>query len=289
MQYFVKQRSLPGRNIGTKLQLIYASKVSTLEFMENPRSFHCHKGQLELLLCLSGSCLIIIDGKPNKVSTGDIVIYNSNSYHQECADQSSNFSLYCIAAKGIRVPGLANDCILKKDAPKTVRTGDSFFLFEMLFSRIYDLVRIDNFLDASLIDNYLHALICEVLSLQENKKNDVPPSSDSKSSIVDQIYNYLSENYTDRITLQTISDYLSFSPDYISHIFNEASGYSPMQYVNALRIGSAQMQLIETDDRIADIAMDVGFNNIGNFNRAFSNFAGSTPRAFRRHHKNETK
>lgn len=285
MQYFVSKRSASGRDVGKDLELIYASNVDKLEFKENPRSFHCHQDILELVLCMSGACLIIIDGIPYNASAGDIVIYNSNSYHQECSDESSNFSLYCIAVSGVSIPGLEKNCITRKDSPKILRTGDMFPLLHTLFSRIFDLIRIDNFLDSALINHYVHSLLCEILALCESQNNVSQFCAPRKTSIVEQIYNYLSENYTEKLSLKDIGDALSISPDYVSHVFKEASGYSPMQYVNALRIGSAQVKLIETDNKISDIAMDVGFNNIGNFNRAFYNFTGDSPRTFRKNHK----
>lgn len=287
MQYFAKKHSSSGYDIGKNLNLVYASKVTNQEFQENPRSFHCHKDILELVLCLSGTCLIIIDGNPYHAAAGDIVIYNEGSYHQECASESSDFSLYCLAAKGVSIPGFADNCVARPDAPKLLHTGDSFPLFEMLFSRIFDLLRIDNFLDASLIRYYLHVLICEMLALREAQDTAAITAPAGTSSVVQQIFEFLSEHYMEKITLQEIGKALCLSPDYISHVFKKASGYAPMQYVNALRIGSAQVKLIETDHKIADIAMDVGFNNIGNFNRAFSNFVGDTPRAFRSHHSHQ--
>lgn len=287
MQYFAGKHTAPGRDVGTNLKLVYASSVSNPEFTENPRSFHCHHDMLELVLCMSGSCLIIIDGNPYNASKGDIVIYNSGSYHQECADQSNDFSLYCVAVTGVNVPGLDDNCISSPTSSKLIHTENAFSLFEILFSRIYDLVKINNFMDSTLIDYYLHALLCETLTLRDMNDNALFNSpATGKQFIVKQIYDYLSENYTEKITLNDVGKALSLSPDYISHVFKDASGYAPMQYVNALRIGNAQVRLIETTDKISDIAVDVGFNNIGNFNRAFLNFVGDSPREFRKHHSN---
>ena len=84
------------------------------------------------------------------------------------------------------------------------------------------------------------------------------------------------------VALPLIARELSMSPDYVSHTFKNQYGYSPMQYVNILRVGQAQTRLIDTKDKIADIATDVGFNNIGNFNRAFYLLVGLSPREFRK-------
>ena len=110
--------------------------------------------------------------------------------------------------------------------------------------------------------------------------------SSNKKSHSGEILKWLNDHYTETVSLQLISEAFSLSPDYISHLFKERFGYSPMQYVNYLRIGQAQIRLIETEDRISDIAVDVGFNNIGNFNRTFYSIVGLSPREFRKAHVN---
>ncbi|MBQ9015597.1 MAG: helix-turn-helix transcriptional regulator [Firmicutes bacterium] len=284
MHYFYTKHALPGRDAGNRIEVNHVSKLSREEFRENPRSFHCHEDFMELVLCVSGTSLVIIDGKPYTASKGDIIIYNCQSYHQECTDQSSRFSLYCVGIKGVRIPGLPDNCITKQDAPKVLHTGDSYPLFKTLFTRIFDLVRINDQQEAALLEHYVHALLIEVLPLCDPAENYAYRPQSGKGELAEQIFDYLAEHYTEKITLQTVGDALSLSPDYVSHLFKDTYGFSPMQYVNALRVGKAQLQLLETDNKISDIAMDVGFNNIGNFNRAFSLFSGDSPREFRKRH-----
>ena len=284
MHYYNSRHTLPGREAGKFVDVNHVSKLSREEFRENPRSFHCHDDFMELVLCTSGSSLVIIDGKPYTASKGDIIIYNCRSYHQECTDQSDRFSLYCVGITGVRIPGLEPNCITKPDAPKVLHTGDSYALFKTLFSKIFDLVRIDNFQNASLLRHYANVLLLETLPFCDQEESFAYHPESGKAALAGQIFDYLAEHYTEKITLQMIGDALGLSSDYVSHLFKETYGYSPMQYVNALRVGKAQLQLLETDNKISDIAMDVGFNNIGNFNRAFYLFSGDSPREFRKRH-----
>ncbi|MBQ8151174.1 MAG: helix-turn-helix transcriptional regulator [Firmicutes bacterium] len=284
MHYFNNRRHVSGRDAGSNIDVNHVTKLSREEFRENPRSFHCHEDYLELVLCVSGTSLVIIDGKAYMASKGDIIIYNCKSYHQECVDQSHQFSLYCIGITGIHVPGLDDNCITRSDAAQVIHTGDSYPLFKTLFTRIFDIVRISNQMDASLLRHYTQSLVLEVLALCEPNEDFAFHPDRSKDLLASQIFDYLSGNFTEKITLQSVGDALSLSPDYVSHLFKDYYGYSPMQYVNALRVGRAQLLLLETDKKISDIAMDVGFNNIGNFNRAFLLFSGDSPREFRKRH-----
>ena len=47
-------------------------------------------------------------------------------------------------------------------------------------------------------------------------------------------------------------------------------------------MGRACARLAETDDKISDIALDCGFNNLSGFNRQFQQIAGMPPKDYRR-------
>ena len=286
MQYFFDRRNYAVKKVNQKVRVVYASFLTREEFMQLRRVYHSHDDALELMLILGGSGLVIIDGVPCNVSAGDIIIYNRNSYHQENADLDMGFSLYAVAATGIRLPGLPDDHICAKDAPKVLHTENDFEKFRMLFSRIFNLVRIGDYRQTELLDNYMKVLIEEViLKCNEQKEKSLFVNS-GKKNVSAEILAWLNEHYMEKITLQDVADSLSLSPGYVSHTFKDCFGYPPMQYVNYLRIGRAQVRLIESNDKIANIAMDVGFNNIGNFNRTFLSLVGLTPRDFRKAHSN---
>ena len=163
MQDFFDRRNYAVKKVNQKVRVVYASFLTREEFMQLRRVYHSHDDALELMLILGGSGLVIIDGVPCNVSAGDIIIYNRNSYHQENADLDMGFSLYAVAATGIRLPGLPDDHICGKDAPKVLHTENDFEKFRMLFSRIFNLVRIGDYRQTELLDNYMKVLIEEVI------------------------------------------------------------------------------------------------------------------------------
>ena len=286
MQYYSKRNRNKGTELYRNAHVVYASFLDEEEFMKLPRSFHCHDNTLELILAASGSTLAIIDGIPWNAEAGDIIIYNKESYHQELSEKSRGFSLYCVAASGIQLPGLPENHLCDKNAPKVLHTGDDFEMFRILFSRIFEIVRNGSSGQTAMQDSYLKVLLGEVVLRCQQQMSSLSSKSSNKKSHSGEILKWLNDHYTETVSLQLISEAFSLSPDYISHLFKERFGYSPMQYVNYLRLGQAQIRLIETEDRISDIAVDVGFNNIGNFNRTFYSIVGLSPREFRKAHVN---
>jgi AraC-like DNA-binding protein len=64
--------------------------------------------------------------------------------------------------------------------------------------------------------------------------------------------------------------------------FSKSTGMTPIVYSDTLRVEYAIEQLIGSDRRARDIALDLGFSAPGHFTRFFKNKIGFTPREYRR-------
>ena len=70
--------------------------------------------------------------------------------------------------------------------------------------------------------------------------------------------------------------------------FVAATGSSPHQFMNALRIERAAQLLSETDRSVAEIAEQVGYASEFAFSRAFKRQRGVAPSIFRKHSRSAT-
>ena len=68
----------------------------------------------------------------------------------------------------------------------------------------------------------------------------------------------------------------------LSRLFKRRVGTTYPEYINGWRIARVCQDLANTDRSITDIALDVGYGNLSNFNRRFKQAKGMTPRAYRR-------
>jgi AraC family transcriptional regulator len=81
--------------------------------------------------------------------------------------------------------------------------------------------------------------------------------------------------------LVTLARQAGLSVWHFLRLFEAVTGTTPHQYLLRHRLRRAAVRLRMEPSRILDIALDCGFNDVSNFNRAFRSEFGLTPRAWR--------
>lgn len=93
---------------------------------------------------------------------------------------------------------------------------------------------------------------------------------------------YIHKNHPHPITLQDIAQTVSMSKSSILNIFKKYLHTSPVSYLVDYRLKQAAKLLINTENSIAAIAQDTGFENTGYFCRKFKKLFHTTPGAYRK-------
>ena len=83
-------------------------------------------------------------------------------------------------------------------------------------------------------------------------------------------------------TLQSLAREARLSPYHFLRAFQQVTGVTPHQYLLRGRLREAAVRLANEPARVLDIALDCGFGDVSNFNRAFRTEFRVSPRAFRR-------
>jgi len=98
---------------------------------------------------------------------------------------------------------------------------------------------------------------------------------------IDMAIQYIKEHYHEDLNLAVVANYVSLNYYYFSHVFKEQTGMSFMNFLNKVRIEKAQEFLKNTDDKVSDIAVRVGFENPKHFTKSFKKIAGISPTQYR--------
>ena len=84
------------------------------------------------------------------------------------------------------------------------------------------------------------------------------------------------------LTLDRLADESRLSRFHFLRTFERLTGLTPHRYILRARLRHAAMRLECDEERVLDIALDSGFGDVSNFNRAFRAEFGISPRAYRR-------
>jgi len=99
---------------------------------------------------------------------------------------------------------------------------------------------------------------------------------DLKEAIVTSI-DYIENNLFNRISLDDISLHTGISKYYLHRSFKSLTGESIIEYVQSRKLTSSINELINTNMRIIDIALNYGFDYEQSYIRAFKKTFGCTP------------
>lgn len=92
---------------------------------------------------------------------------------------------------------------------------------------------------------------------------------------------YINEHLTENLSLKEISNEIEMSPHYFTRMFKQSTGLSAYQYVIHCRMEQAKHLLCKQDLSIAEVAQQAGFQNQGQFTKAFRKYTNTTPRMYR--------
>jgi AraC-like DNA-binding protein len=65
-------------------------------------------------------------------------------------------------------------------------------------------------------------------------------------------------------------------------LFKDSTGLTLTDYINRCRIDWAKRELLRPEIRVSEVAFNVGYQSLSQFNRSFVRIAGVTPTKFRR-------
>lgn len=278
VQCFVKRKYRPVFTQETMPRLLYVSRRLFSEGT-HPWLLHAHQEFVEVLLVDEGSARFLIGDTAYDVKAGDLLIFNSGVVHDELSNQP--FGSWCIAVGGLRLPGIRENALIPEDAPPVYHTGEELPDLRAVYDMIYRYISTDRPDCEAFCHRLMLALLDRVLTITGGSTPMRFPVETEPASLGRQVQEYIDQHFSEPLTLQTLGDALHASPYYLSHVFKQVSGYSPMQYLTRRRIGEAQTLLVKTDLPIARIAEMVGYETQNYFNLQFSKHVGMPPRKFR--------
>ncbi|MEY4462315.1 MAG: hypothetical protein RLY98_855 [Bacteroidota bacterium] len=102
------------------------------------------------------------------------------------------------------------------------------------------------------------------------------------SNLVDNCISYIDKHFAEEISLESEAQRLFISPNYLSQLVKKQLDTSVTKYVLKTRIKHARDLLKNTDLRVYEVSLKVGYKDEKYFHRVFKNQMGFTPEEYRR-------
>lgn len=103
-----------------------------------------------------------------------------------------------------------------------------------------------------------------------------------KDAVVTECQAWIAENYEIENPVERMTERSGLGGRTFARRFRAATGYTPMDYVQALRIEEAKQELERDQRSIEEIAAAVGYEDASSFRRVFKKRVGLTPAAYRK-------
>ncbi|MCR5331961.1 MAG: AraC family transcriptional regulator [Lachnospiraceae bacterium] len=254
--------------------------------MKDEERYHAHE-YIELAFIMSGRGKYKIDDRIYDISEGDLLILNPGVYHQALvADPKFPATEFFIGACDFCFEGMQPNH-LEVDTLPVYKTGSEL---KQQLMRLCTSMGAEN--DACRVGRYYMMqsyLIQFLLLVLRNERQPKSASGGSysfesinKNEIVTKIIDYFGEHYSEKISLDIISENMYVSPFYISKIFKSVTGDTPIRHLINVRLDRARELLCgENGMSIAEIAASVGYDDAYHFSKLFKKRFGVSPSKIR--------
>lgn len=230
----------------------------------------------EILYVAGGAGEAILEGKKFRLAPGDLVVVNPGTLHEERSDAKAPLRLIFLAIRDFAVPGLPAGC-LSQEKYRVLSCGEYRYKMDIYLRELLQETSSQIEFYQEISQGLVSALLVLVMRLiRINPEDEAALSQECQ-----KIKEYLDQNFTSPITLDSLSDTVYISKHYLSHLFKEQTGVSPIKYLTSKRMEKACELLSETELPVSEVSKAVGYENPLYFSQVFKRIYGISPVKYR--------
>ena len=247
---------------------------------------HYHN-EFELLVATKGRLLVQTEAETYSLSVGEGLFINSGLLHTITSATSQeetgfiavvfDYSILC-REQDITYENYIRPLLNGSLDPNIILSPDVCSLVRELFSA-YEAKEFGYELSVR------HHLLQIFHLLLKDAKPSKHSAQSAKSAVIKTVLDYMKQHYQEPISLLQLAKEAHVSKEYLCRLFHRVSGYSLMEYLNRYRIRQSTFLLLQTEDRISDIALSCGFSHSSYFGKLFLDYIGCTPTEYRKQYQ----
>ena len=265
-----------------KLNHVRASIVQIVN-----RNTHIHQA-LELGLVLEGDAAVHIGDKNFPIVKGSLFFFNANEPHEIIASSQNGVRIAYLQVSSSFCREYLN-CfrnleLLENDLSGCLTKEQTNRLTGLMVDALADYMAEE--------ENDFHALrcICNICQLYDKLLQLVPYrqitesaylSRNKKMARLSRITEYINDNYSEKITLDTLAQREGVTPTYLSHFIRDNLHMTFQDYISSIRFERALKLLRSTTMCLTDISVVSGFSDVKYLTRMLEKQFGTNARECR--------
>lgn len=241
-----------------------------------------HHDFYEIYFFVGGNVEYRVEGKSYTLQNGDLLLISPGVFHQPVVTEDSPYERYVLWIErsyltqfteyGTDLTGcFAPTAMLLR--PTSYQRSTLSMLLEMLLKETHS-----NKFGSEL---YGHGLFLQLMTEINRMAQRSPQKRETaeEPELVSRVLAYISEHYSEKITLQSLADRFYVSKYHLSHEFSAKVGTSVYRYIILKRLLSAREQIADGVPP-SEVYQTCGFQDYANFYRAFKTEYGISPKEF---------
>lgn len=250
----------------------------TVENRRKRTDLHFHDDH-ELYYLINGTTKYLIDDKIFQVNSGNIVIIPAGMNHKTDSENCLVNERILISFKSDTFSVKASEALDLLFSENVIYIPNSKLdILETIFSKIENEYKLKDEYSKTIINSYIEELIIQIVRFGRKQE----PGLNENDKIIHKISEYIASNYTQDLSLPTLSRNFSISTSHLSRQFKIVTGINISEYITYVRILNAEKLLKKTTLPITEVAGLCGFNDSNYFSTVFKNIKGITPLKYSR-------
>jgi len=234
-----------------------------------------HLDSFLLVYTASGSGKLTYRHETYSLEPGRIFLIHCMNHHRYWTAPGETWELMWVHFNGLAVRGYF-DLFAEVHGPILDLSSES--RIPLLIGQLLQLQQNKSLEHELLVSQRLSDLLTTILL---ERQHTVAAVTDMPAYIHD-LMQEITLKYRQRLTLDHFASRFAVSKYHLSKQFKRYTGFSPNEYLINTRVTKAKEWLKYSDRSVADIAEEVGIDNVSHFIRLFKDREGSTPLVFRK-------
>lgn len=225
----------------------------------------------------NGSGELVYDGKKFHLNTGDMIFIDCSKSYSHTTSPDNLWTLRWVHFYGASLAAIYDKYCKRGGRP--VFHPEYSTSFNNIWKQLMELAGGSDYIRDMKINASLNQLMVEIMaeSWHPEDREELP----KKKGFILSVKEYLDQNYSEKITLDTLASRFYINKYYLAKVFKDQYGQSINAYLLNLRITKAKQLLRFSEKTVEEIGLECGLGAAHYFSSKFKEVEGVPPSKYR--------